>query len=382
MGESSRRQLPPQIKRVELASRSGGRPVIRYQLTVDVGVVDGKRKHCGSGIPPRRRRATHSTRSAAKSPAIRTCTDENHCGAEQPAVHSRTDLRDTSNYHRKTLNDPESAGRVQSNPDPNDRVKILDEEDRLLHSPPPVEELPDRTQRLCDFANAVTDSPPYVPLVVRALTIHFMTGYDHYGNGLNARALLYSSMLKQGYWLTEHLAISLILKDAPAQYARSFILTEQDEGDLTYLFLYHLDVIRRALEALDKYLHRETAELQRARSLLVGGPSGLNHRQVALLQAATRDPSNYYTAESHEQPRCFKADGAERPLRLRGGDFFSGRRSESNSRGCLDQTCSRRSRMWLQARRALARPRTFARVVGIRDNFPLFEHVRPPRKGA
>jgi integrase len=39
-----RRQLPPQIKRVELTQRDGGRAVIRYQLTVDVGVVDGKRK--------------------------------------------------------------------------------------------------------------------------------------------------------------------------------------------------------------------------------------------------------------------------------------------------------------------------------------------------
>jgi integrase len=42
MGE--RRQLPPQIRRIELGSRSGGKPVIRYQLTVDTGVVDGKRK--------------------------------------------------------------------------------------------------------------------------------------------------------------------------------------------------------------------------------------------------------------------------------------------------------------------------------------------------
>ena len=39
-----RRQLPPQIKRIELIRRAGGRPVIRYQLTVDVGTVDGKRK--------------------------------------------------------------------------------------------------------------------------------------------------------------------------------------------------------------------------------------------------------------------------------------------------------------------------------------------------
>ncbi|NTY62357.1 tyrosine-type recombinase/integrase [Mycolicibacterium sphagni] len=41
---AERRQLPPQIKRVELDRRDGGRAVVRYQLTVDVGVVDGKRK--------------------------------------------------------------------------------------------------------------------------------------------------------------------------------------------------------------------------------------------------------------------------------------------------------------------------------------------------
>jgi len=32
------------IKRIELTRRAGGRPVLRYQLTVDVGIVDGKRK--------------------------------------------------------------------------------------------------------------------------------------------------------------------------------------------------------------------------------------------------------------------------------------------------------------------------------------------------
>jgi integrase len=41
---ANRHQLPPQIKRVELSRRAGGRPVVRYQLTVDVGTADGKRK--------------------------------------------------------------------------------------------------------------------------------------------------------------------------------------------------------------------------------------------------------------------------------------------------------------------------------------------------
>jgi integrase len=44
MASESRRQLPPQIKRIELAQRRGGRPVVRYQLTVDTGERDGKRK--------------------------------------------------------------------------------------------------------------------------------------------------------------------------------------------------------------------------------------------------------------------------------------------------------------------------------------------------
>jgi integrase len=41
---AERRQLPPQIRRLELARRSDGKPVVRYQLTVDTGIIDGRRK--------------------------------------------------------------------------------------------------------------------------------------------------------------------------------------------------------------------------------------------------------------------------------------------------------------------------------------------------
>lgn len=34
----SRRQLPPQIKKVEVLNRKTGKAVVRYQLTVDAGV--------------------------------------------------------------------------------------------------------------------------------------------------------------------------------------------------------------------------------------------------------------------------------------------------------------------------------------------------------
>lgn len=38
---AERRHLPPQIRRVELAQRAGHKPVVRDQLTVDTGIVDG-----------------------------------------------------------------------------------------------------------------------------------------------------------------------------------------------------------------------------------------------------------------------------------------------------------------------------------------------------
>jgi integrase len=61
---AERRQLPPQIRRVELAQRDGGRAVVRYQLTVDVGVVDGKRKQL-------RKRFTTEKEARAALDAIR-----------------------------------------------------------------------------------------------------------------------------------------------------------------------------------------------------------------------------------------------------------------------------------------------------------------------
>ncbi|MGL5444452.1 MAG: Fic family protein, partial [[Mycobacterium] stephanolepidis] len=161
----------------------------------------------------------------------------------------------------KTLDNPECAGKIQSDPDPDDRVKVFDSEGNVLHTPPPVDQLPDRMQRLCDFANGNDGQRVYVPPVVRALAIHFMMGYDHYfedGNGRTARALFYWSMLRQGYWLSEYLTISRILKTAPSKYSKSFIFTEQDQGDLTYFLIYQLKVIQRALDDLNKYLARKS----------------------------------------------------------------------------------------------------------------------------
>ena len=215
-----------------------------------------------------------------------------------------------------TLDDPEQAGKLQKDPDPSARVAVFGSENQVIHRPPPVDTLPGRLEVLCRFANG-RDDTAYIPPVLRALTLHFMVGYDHYfedGNGRTARALFYWSMLHEGYWLTEFLTISTILKKAPSQYIRSFILTEQDDGDLTYFFVYHLNVVRRAIDELDAYLTRKVRELRETRLLLASTPGEYNHRQLALLELALKDTSSHFTVLSHSTSHNVSPETARQDL--------------------------------------------------------------------
>jgi Fic family protein len=198
-----------------------------------------------------------------------------------------------------TLDDPESCGRVQLPGE--DRVHVEDYEGNVLHEPPLAEELPERLQRMCDFANGKSDTA-YVPPVVRAIVVHFALAYDHPfedGNGRTARALFYWSMLNQDYWLAEFLPISRLLAKAPAKYARSFLHSEQDEGDLTYFVLYQLGIIQRAITDLQVYVGRKVAEMRHLREVLSALSRQFNHRQLALLEHAIKNPHAQYTVASH-----------------------------------------------------------------------------------
>jgi Fic family protein len=198
-----------------------------------------------------------------------------------------------------TLDHPEDAGRLQLPGDT--RVRVWGDNDQVLHTPPPAEELPERLVAMCDFANG--GGKGFVHPVVRAVLLHFWLGYDHPfadGNGRTARILFYWSMLRERYWLTEFISISTILRKAPAKYARSFLLTETDDNDLTYFLLYHLHVILRAIDELTKYVERKAKEV-RAAERIVKSAGRLNHRQLDLVSHALRNPEASYTVQSHRR---------------------------------------------------------------------------------
>lgn len=212
-----------------------------------------------------------------------------------------------------TLEDPRAAGRLQQPGE--ERVAVIDPADNtVLHVPPPAEQLPERLDRLCGFANGVS-SGQFVHPVIRAVVVHLWLAYDHPfedGNGRTARALFYWVMASHGYWLTEYISISRLLHAARAKYRRTFLLTETDDLDATYFILYQLGVIVRAIDELHAHLRSKMAELRQTEELL--SRSDLNHRQVALLGYALRHPDADFTYESHARSHRVVRQSARRDI--------------------------------------------------------------------
>ena len=202
-----------------------------------------------------------------------------------------------------TLDDPGAVGRFRLS---SDQVYVVDQRDgTVLHEPPNANEIGERVERLLMFANATRDAA-FVHPVVRAILLHFMIGYDHPfvdGNGRTARALFYWAMAKFGYWMTEFLSISTIIRKAPVQYARAYVFSETDDNDVTYFLDYNLRVILRSIRQLHAYLARKAREMRDVQRLLdrFVPASVLNYRQVALIVAMRKHPDMFYTIESHRR---------------------------------------------------------------------------------
>ena len=198
-----------------------------------------------------------------------------------------------------TLKDAASEGKLRGS---GDDVRVEDEESgEVFHSPPDASALPERIERLCEFANEA-GMTGFLHPVVRAIVLHFWIAYDHPfvdGNGRTARALFYWSMLRSGYWLAEYFSISHEILRAPKQYYRAFLHTETDGNDLNYFLLHQLEVICASITSLKESIRSKQEEAESLRRNL-GSVGEFNHRQIALLKHALKHPFAAYTVVGHQ----------------------------------------------------------------------------------
>ncbi len=192
-----------------------------------------------------------------------------------------------------TMHDESDAGRLQRPGEA--RVFVVSASQEIVHRPPPADELPERLQRITDFAELDSETEFFHPLV-RAILLHFMIGYDHPfvdGNGRTARALFYWSLLRSGWWLAPYLPISHFLLQAPAQYSRAYQYVTSDDNDVTHFLLHQLDIMERAVDQLGRDLLEEAVANRELLERL--GDSGFSERQLAIIAAALEQPNRIFT---------------------------------------------------------------------------------------
>jgi Fic family protein len=180
----------------------------------------------------------------------------------------------------KTLEDAVDEGKFRDN---NEVHVVNHANSEIVHIPPLQAELDKLIADLCIFFNH--DGQDFIHPIIKGCIIHFIIGWIHPftdGNGRTARAIFYWYMLKKGYWLTEYLSISRIIKDTKAQYEKAYLYAEIDENDLSYFITYHIKTMERAFDALKEYISRKQKEVfQAAKFMKI---QGVNDRMAQILK--------------------------------------------------------------------------------------------------
>ncbi|MDE9518841.1 Fic family protein [Xenorhabdus bovienii] len=196
-------------------------------------------------------------------------------------------------------------------------------DDNPLFYPPNHEELENRLEELCVFANENhngEDGRKFIPPVIKAIILHFMMGYEHAfrdGNGRTARAIFYWYMLKNGYDIFEYISISKVIKEHTKDYGMSYLYVQKDYGDLTYFIDFNVNIILSAFDELQEYLKVKTKEFYEIVNVLENSKykSKLNFIQKDLIKKGIKEPGRLFKVKSVQNVYDVSENTARKLLR-------------------------------------------------------------------
>ncbi|TBN33776.1 Fic family protein [Pseudomonas sp. BGI-2] len=186
----------------------------------------------------------------------------------------------------------------------NDDVVVQDGEGNTVYTPPPAAGLVSRLRTLSEWINQSHDNPErvdYLHPMIKGIALHFALGYEHPfgdGNGRVARALFYWFMFKNDFSAFRYIAISILLRNAPVKYGRSYLNTEADDRDLTYFIDVQCSVILRAVSGFTEAYRKSLAYTERFDRWLTesGFFDRLTEKQRAVYQVAKSGMAKEFTA--------------------------------------------------------------------------------------
>ena len=204
------------------------------------------------------------------------------------------------------IDDPQySPGELRRNDD----VVVQDGEGNTVHTPPSAAGLVSRLRMLSRWINQPHDDPDrsdYLHPLIKGIALHFALGYEHPfrdGNGRVARALFYWFMFKNDFSAFRYIAISILLRNAPVKYGRSYLNTEADDLDMTYFIDFQCSVILRAVSGFTEAYRKSLMYTESFdRWLLASGFfDRLTEKQRAVFQVAKSGMAKEFTAANVQQ---------------------------------------------------------------------------------
>lgn len=198
--------------------------------------------------------------------------------------------------------DQDKQGRYRKD---SDDITVNDQLQYIYYIPPKESFVAQEIERLIKFANN-EDGGGFVHPIIKAIFLHFWIGILHPfydGNGRLARTVFYWYLLREGYWAMQYLPISLVIKEAPAQYGMAYIYSEQDGFDITYFYDFHMRKLLQASKNFKAYLERKIEE-NKSMQKLFDTTYALNSRQVQALHYLLAQGEGSYVNPSSYEALC------------------------------------------------------------------------------